>query len=83
MVKKVDRSIFRFWQRGGGFDRNLFNDKAIDEGIHYIENTPVRSKLAEQANQYRWSSAWSIGGHEKFRPEINSSSLPVKMVTLH
>jgi len=34
-----DKKKFRFWQAGGGFDRNLWNGKAIHHAIQYIENT--------------------------------------------
>ncbi|NLD93818.1 MAG: hypothetical protein GX639_14270 [Fibrobacter sp.] len=71
---------FRFWQRGGGFDRNLFNDKAIYDSIRYIENNPVRAKIVQTTEQYNWSSAWHVLNPEKFRPKINRGSVPVRMV---
>ena len=41
------KNIFRFWQAGGGFDRNLWNAKAIHSSINYIEANPVRAELVE------------------------------------
>lgn len=79
LEKKKERIIFRFWQRGGGFDRNLFNDKAIHESILYIQNNPVRARLTIQVDHYRWSSAWNAEEYEKFRPIIDRSTVPVKM----
>jgi hypothetical protein len=32
---------YRIWQKGGGFDRNLWNGKAIHNSIGYIEANPV------------------------------------------
>ncbi len=37
---------FRFWQAGGGFDRNLWNPAAIHRAMDYIEANPVRVNLA-------------------------------------
>jgi putative transposase len=61
LEKKDNRETFRFWQRGGGFDRNLFRSDAVHASIKYIENNPVRAKIVSQANEYRWSSAWVPG----------------------
>jgi putative transposase len=51
------REIFRFWQPGGGFDRNLWNKRAINEAIAYIHNNPVRRGLVETPTDWLWSSA--------------------------
>jgi putative transposase len=83
MEKKSNREIFRFWQRGGGFDRNLHNDAAIHACIRYIENNPVRSRHVGQANEYRWSSACTLDCNEKWRPKVDRSSVPVRMVYRH
>ena len=48
---------FRFWQAGGGFDRNLWNAKAIHYSINYIEANPVRAGLVDSPNEWDWSSA--------------------------
>ncbi len=36
-IKVGNKKVFRFWQAGGGFDRNLWNAKAIHSSIKYIE----------------------------------------------
>ncbi len=36
-IKTATKKVFRFWQAGGGFDRNLWNAKAIHSSINYIE----------------------------------------------
>jgi len=57
--KSKKRKIFRFWQTGGGFDRNLWNGIAINKSIEYIEANPVRRKLSDIPSEYRWSSAYA------------------------
>lgn len=59
LVKEKGKEIFKFWQAGGGFDRNLWNGKAIHNSIKYIENNPVRSNLVSQPEDWKWSSAFS------------------------
>lgn len=56
-VKKGDRSSFRFWQAGGGYDENLWNERPIREVIDYIHANPVRRGLAERPTDWLWSSA--------------------------
>ncbi len=51
------KGVHRFWQRGGGFDRNLWNPKAIWEAIDYIHNNPVHAVLCDSPDNWKWSSA--------------------------
>jgi len=56
------RSSFRFWQRGGGYDRNARADRTLGAMIDYIHANPVRRGLVERPEQWRWSSAaWYDG----------------------
>lgn len=56
------RVAHRFWQRGGGHDRNLREPEAIHAEIEYIHNNPVRRGLVTRAEEWPWSSAaWYIG----------------------
>ena len=48
---------FRFWQEGGGYDRNLRSVKAVEAAIAYIHENPVRRQLCERSTDWRWSSA--------------------------
>ena len=58
MCIKIGRKrIFYFWQSGGGFDRNLWNAKAIHSSITYIEANPVRAGLVKDPEDWKWSSA--------------------------
>lgn len=47
----------RFWQHGGGFDRNIWSDEAWEHAVTYIHLNPVRRGLVERAADWRWSSA--------------------------
>ncbi len=68
---------FRLWQRGGGFDRNLWNSKAIHDSMSYIEDNPVRSKLVDRIEDWRWSSAYARKNKTGLLPE--KFNIPVLM----
>jgi len=51
------RKVFHFWQPGGGFDKNVWQDRAISEIIDYIHANPVRRSLVEKPTDWPWSSA--------------------------
>jgi putative transposase len=53
---------FRFWQRGGGYDRNVTDPKTLRNMIEYIHQNPVRRGIVERAVDWTWSSAqWYDG----------------------
>jgi putative transposase len=54
-----------FWQKGGGYDRNITSVPILIEAVHYIHNNPVRKGLAETPDRWRYSSApdWDGTGH--------------------
>jgi putative transposase len=54
----------RFWQRGGGYDRNVRDPDTIHRMIEYIHNNPVRRGLASQPLDWAWSSARFYAGWE-------------------
>jgi len=55
----------RFWQPGGGYDRNLTTVPQCVAAAEYIHHNPVRRGLVDQAVDYRWSSArWLAGYHD-------------------
>jgi putative transposase len=51
------RTCLRFWQRGGGYDRNLYSDQETWEKIGYIHANPVRRGFVERPEDWEWSSA--------------------------
>jgi putative transposase len=56
---------YRFWQRGGGHDRNLFEPKAVHSQIEYLHNNPVRRGLVARPEDWPWSSAaWYAGARD-------------------
>ena len=55
-------SRWRFWQAGGGYDRNLFSPEAIHKAIEYLHGNPVRRGLVQTPTDWFWSSAgWYAG----------------------
>jgi putative transposase len=66
----------RFWQRGGGYDRNLYSAEEVWEKIEYVHRNPVRRGLAGCPSEYRWSSAADYEGIRKGPLVINHEFLP-------
>ena len=66
----------RFWQRGGGYDRNLRSVRDIHEKMSCIHQNPVTRGLTEIAEDYFWSSAkaWETGVDEPL--SIDRDSVP-------
>ena len=61
IVRRTDRqpngrSSFRFWQRGGGYDRNIRREQTLGAMVEYIHNNPVRRELVNDPSDWRWSS---------------------------
>ncbi len=69
-------SSIRFWQRGGGYDRNLHSFEEIWEKIDYIHNNPVKRELCGRADDWNWSSAADYSGLRKGPIELNLDQLP-------
>lgn len=56
-IKIGNKRSFRFWQAGGGYDRNFWSPEAIHNSINYIEKNPVRKGLIDSPENWEWSSA--------------------------
>ena len=52
-----NKTCFRFWQAGPGFDRNIWTIKAIQASSDYIHSNPVKRGLCQRAVDWPWSSA--------------------------
>jgi putative transposase len=65
----------RFWQTGGGFDRNVIGEE-LREKVRYIHDNPVRRGLVVRATDYRWTSAAAYEGRPWPGPAIDVSLLP-------
>jgi putative transposase len=70
------KTAFRFWQRGRGYDRNLWEPRPIWEMIDYIHANPVRRGLCTRPEDWPWSSAADyLEGRQGFLI-IDRASLP-------
>ena len=53
---------YRFWQPGGGYDRNVNSAKTAWSIIDYAHDNPVQRGLVESSTAWPWSSArWYAG----------------------
>ncbi len=66
----------RFWQRGGGYDRNLFTAKAVWGMIDYAHANPVEAGLCARAEDWKWSSAGAYAGNGQGALTLGLDSLP-------
>ncbi len=66
----------RFWQRGGGYDRNLRSDRDIHQKIQYVHNNPVRRNLVTKLEDWAWSSWHDYQDRPGLLP-LDRGSLPV------
>ena len=61
-VREGSRLRQRFWQPGGGYDRNITSMDTLRAMIEYIHANPVRRGLVGKAEDWEWSSArWYAG----------------------
>ncbi len=74
-AKHGKRETFQFWQPGGGFDGNLWNEKTIEQVIDYIHANPVRRGLVERPTDWRWSSARAYAGDNEVPLRIDPVDL--------
>lgn len=58
----------RFWQAGGGFDRNVRDEDELLREIDYIHLNPVRRGLVKTPCDWAWSSARWYAGEESVLP---------------
>ena len=54
---------YRFWQDGGGYDRNVTTRDTLLTIVPYIHNNPVRRGLVKAATDWKWSSARDWAGN--------------------
>ncbi|MFZ2872852.1 MAG: transposase [Phycisphaerales bacterium] len=55
----------RFWQEGGGFDRNVRDEEELSREICYIHMNPVDRGLVKTPWEWQWSSVrWWMGKRE-------------------
>ena len=55
--ERPGKQVFRYWQEGAGYDRNLKSIEATSNSLNYIHQNPVVAGLCKRAGDWRWSSA--------------------------
>jgi putative transposase len=68
-VQRGRRLERRFWQAGGGYDRNVVEPQTLLAMVEYIHANPVRRGLAGRAEEWKWSSAGWCEGKNTLRPD--------------
>jgi putative transposase len=71
-VQRGTRVEQRFWQAGGGFDRNVVEPDIMLAMIEYIHANPVRRGLVSSAELWKWSSAGWYQGKNSLKPDPTS-----------
>jgi putative transposase len=74
-VREGPRLRRRFWQPGGGYDRNITSPEALRAVIDYIHANPVRHGLVARAEDWEWSSARWYAGLRPVRIEMDDGVL--------
>ncbi len=67
---------YRFWQDGGGYDRNMRTRVALINSVEYIHNNPVRRGLVANPGDWKWSSFLQWEGYQEGLLQINLDSFP-------
>ena len=58
----VASNRYRFWQAGGGYDRNIRDEDEMLRKVEYVHVNPVNRGLVDKPVDWRWSSArWFAG----------------------
>jgi putative transposase len=72
---------YRFWQRGGGYDRNVFEPATVFQQIEYMRNNPGRRKLCAKPEDWLWSGAADYAGIQSpLRRRLSSTLFPAPPV---
>lgn len=75
VVRPSGRTEYRFWQQGGGYDRNIIRENAAWQAIEYIHLNPVRRGLVQRPTDWLWSSARAYAGITAVLFEIDDPPL--------
>lgn len=60
----------RFWQPGGGYDRNIYTREELIEKANYTHQNPARRGLVQRPEDWAWSSARFYASHPYQGPTI-------------
>ena len=59
---RTDQGTLRFWQKGGGFDRNVRDLGEFRREVRYVHQNPVKRGLVVKPEEWKWSSVrWWMG----------------------
>ncbi len=60
---------YRFWQKGGGYDRNIIKENTMMDSVRYIHHNPVRKDPVDEPGKWYYSSynCWMNGVDEPVR----------------
>jgi len=72
-VKRGSRKVFRFWQSGPGYDRNINTKEELFEKFNYIHNNPVKRELVSAPEEWIWSSASWYNGKSNVVLKVDDS----------
>jgi putative transposase len=67
----------RFWQAGGGYDRNVVEPETVRTMLEYFHLNPVRRGLVERPEDWAWSSARWYAGSRPVPLEMDPTLPPV------
>jgi putative transposase len=71
VTERPGKPVFRFWQEGPGYDRNLSSKETILAAIEYIHRNPIRRGLAAWPVDWKWSSArWYASDGKELDPDL-------------
>ena len=65
------RTEYRFWQQGGGYDRDVTRAETSWACVEYIHANPVRRGLVASPTDWAWSSARWYAGIENAKLEMD------------
>ena len=68
---------YRFWQDGGGYDRNIINHATLLKTVDYIHHNPVRKGLVKSPGEWKWSSFGDWHENRKGPVRIDKDDFPL------
>ena len=82
LAQMIDRQpngkqSLRFWQRGGGYDHNLWTTDNVWEKIDYLHANPVKRGLVTRPQDWVWSSYGDYAGIRTGPLPIDRDCLPM------
>jgi putative transposase len=73
IVRPNGKTEYRFWQQGGGYDRNIVKPATAWIAVRYLHDNPVRRGLVTCATDWPWSSARCYAGMDNALLKVDGS----------